>query len=273
MSISLCTITFRHHLQSIENIAAWAAKNDFEGIELWGAHARNLACHEKYDALWIQSYGLSVSMISDYLSFHVSTEAVCDHVAELSDLAKRWQTDKIRVFAGDVASQAATSSTYEQVVNTLRLACEQLQAHGQMLVIETHPHTLADTPASLLRLIQEVDYPNLKVNFDVLHIWESGADPATVYKSLQSYIVYMHLKNVRARADLAVFAPAQVFSASGVREGMTSLFGGCINYERFFKEIAPINKELPMALEWFGEAPFSVLQQDKNDLARCLYHT
>ena len=39
MKVSLCTITFRHHLLSIEDIANWARCNGFQGIELWGAHA------------------------------------------------------------------------------------------------------------------------------------------------------------------------------------------------------------------------------------------
>ncbi|TIL53510.1 MAG: sugar phosphate isomerase/epimerase, partial [Mesorhizobium sp.] len=42
MRLSLCTITFRHHLLSLEDIARWAEANDFQGIELWGAHARNM---------------------------------------------------------------------------------------------------------------------------------------------------------------------------------------------------------------------------------------
>ena len=53
MKVSLCTITFRHHLLSIEDIANWARCNGFQGIELWGAHARNLAARPELDGSWL----------------------------------------------------------------------------------------------------------------------------------------------------------------------------------------------------------------------------
>ena len=42
MNLSVCTITFRHQLISIAEIAKWSVANGFQGIELWGAHATNL---------------------------------------------------------------------------------------------------------------------------------------------------------------------------------------------------------------------------------------
>ena len=42
MQLSICTISFRHHLVSLENIAEWARCHDFQGIELWGVHAQGL---------------------------------------------------------------------------------------------------------------------------------------------------------------------------------------------------------------------------------------
>lgn len=38
MKISLCTISFRHQLIDLKDIAFWARDTGFQGIELWGVH-------------------------------------------------------------------------------------------------------------------------------------------------------------------------------------------------------------------------------------------
>ena len=43
MKLSICTISFRHHLHSIDQLAHFAKTKGFQGIELWGVHAKNLA--------------------------------------------------------------------------------------------------------------------------------------------------------------------------------------------------------------------------------------
>ena len=48
INLSLCTISFRHQLMSIEQVADWARAQQFHGIELWGIHARNLAHQPEY---------------------------------------------------------------------------------------------------------------------------------------------------------------------------------------------------------------------------------
>ena len=45
MNVAVCTISFRHQLISIDELASWAQAQRFQGIELWGVHARNLAPH------------------------------------------------------------------------------------------------------------------------------------------------------------------------------------------------------------------------------------
>ena len=123
MRVSLCTITFRHHLVSLGEIAAWAQSNDFQGIELWGAHARNLAQQPDRNAEWLDTYGLSVPMISDYLPIDADSERP------------------------NVASQTGRSDSLLETVralNTLRLAHPALQADGgiEFLYAEDHAYPL-----------------------------------------------------------------------------------------------------------------------------------
>ncbi|CEJ10483.1 3-dehydroshikimate dehydratase [bacterium YEK0313] len=257
MRISLCTISFRHHLLSIGEIARFARGSGFDGIELWGIHARNLG--RGYHAEWLAGFGLRVPMLSDYLPLDAPRDDLVLRMAEFCRLAKNWRAPRLRTFAGAKGSAAASPEERAQVVNGLRLAAGYLADHGLRLLVETHPGTLADNIASLLRLIEEVDHPALKVNFDALHVWESGDDLMAAHDRLAGHIDYYHLKNVRDRSDLAVFAPANVYASSGRREGMTSLLEGALDY-------APLLESLPAhaeaSLEWFGDACFSILPAD-----------
>lgn len=75
VKISLCTITFRHQLISLGEIASFARTSGFDGIELWGAHARSLSTHKDKHADWLDDYGLTVPMISDYLPLKAMKKA------------------------------------------------------------------------------------------------------------------------------------------------------------------------------------------------------
>lgn len=268
MKLSLCTITFRHHLTSLDDLAAWASDVGFDGIELWGAHARNLADHPQRNAAWLAEYGLRVPMISDYLPLDGAPSVLTAKTLDLCRLAGRWGARKIRSFAG--ASGSAETGAVERAELTARLrgVCHLTADHGIDLVIETHPGTLADRLSATQALIEAVDHPALKINFDVLHVWEGGDDPVAARAALAPHIAHYHLKNIRSRADLGVFAPDNVYAAAGKRDGMVPLFDGAMDYRRFFASFA--DPQADAALEWFGPAPFAVLRQDRAAVCACL---
>lgn len=90
MNLSVCTITFRHQLISIAEIAKWSVANGFQGIELWGAHATNLEDQPEYGKEWLSSYALKTSMLSDYLPLFEGNDALYFKVHRLCRLAKHW---------------------------------------------------------------------------------------------------------------------------------------------------------------------------------------
>ncbi len=257
MRVALCTISFRHHLVSIGELARFARGHGFDGIELWGVHARNLGPGDH--AEWLAAYGLRVPMLSDYLPLDAPPKTLIERTAELARLAGSWGAPRLRTFAGTKGSAAASAEERAQVAERLRMAAGQLADQGLRLVVETHPGTLADTTDSLLDLLASVDHPNLRVNFDTLHVWEGGDDPLAAHTRLSPHIDYYHLKNVRSRADLPVFEPANVYAAAGRREGMTALFEGALDYGTFLKTLPP---QAEASLEWFGDASFAVLPTD-----------
>ncbi|OAN14052.1 3-dehydroshikimate dehydratase [Photobacterium jeanii] len=262
MKLSICTISFRHQLTSLEHLAEWARRSGFDGIELWGVHAIGLEQQPQYDAKWLRSMGLSISMLSDYLPIvgdkHLGQQK-CEHICRL---ANYWQTNKVRTFAGHQASRSVTASERQAMVNRLRAICHYAEQQGLEVLVETHPNTLADTPASTWQLLQEVDHPVLKLNFDILHVWEAGAEPIDFHHQVAEYVGHYHLKNIASRKQLDVFSPDNVYSPAGTRHGMVPLFDGAFDYRRFLAQIG-LEADKSASLEWFGHDVKSTLLQDK----------
>ncbi len=267
MKLSLCTISFRHHLMSISDIANWAAQNHFDGIELWGIHAMNLADKPGFNAGWLGNMGLSVPMISDYLPINGKLQSALDKIDMLSELAWRWDCRKLRTFAGQTASSDLSPDDKTRIAERMQRLAERAAQHDMKLLIETHPNTLADNSESTRALLSAVDHPALAVNFDVLHLWEAGEAPDQAWQQLKPYIAHLHLKNIRSASMLSVFAPANVYAAAGSREGMVPLFEGAMDYQSFLHSIAG-ETGLDASLEWFGHDVQTVLQNDCRQLQR-----
>lgn len=267
MNLSICTITFRHQLISIEQIAAWAKANHFQGIELWGAHAKNLADQPSYDKHWLASYGLKATMLSDYLPLSAPEHVLYHKVQQLCRLARHWGATKIRTFAGDKDSLDFSQSERNTLFCKLQQICDWLVPHGLNLVIETHPKTYADSVEATQQMFATVDRSNLQLNFDVLHVWESGAKVNQALESLLPYINHFHFKNISGAEHLGVFAPANVYAAAGSREGMVPIFDGAVDYNGFIEYLHqhhnPKLVAMDASLEWFGNHCKKVLSRDR----------
>jgi len=265
MRLSLCTITFRHHLISLDEIAAFAHANGFDGIELWGVHARSLDHRPERNGEWLAGLGLHVPMVSDYLPLDADPVELRRRMFTLVRMARRWQARKIRTFAGRKASVETDAEERCLIAARLRDLAALAADHGLSLLAETHPTTLADCGASTLQLLEEVDHPAFGINFDTLHVWEGGDDPVAFHRRIRPHVRHYHFKNIRARADLAVFEPANVYAPAGRREGMTRLFEGAVDYTPFLEELAG-DGTVEASLEWFGADCLDVLRHDRKKL-------
>ena len=267
MHLSLCTISFRHHLVSLPELATFAARAGLDGIELWAAHARSLRSQPALNGHWLDAMNLDVSMLSDYLPFTGPVRDGEEKLEDLCEMAAHWDTKKLRIFAGKKASTAHTPLEVQSLVSRLRDYCQQAHESGRELVIETHPNTQADTVASTLDLLGAVDHPALKINLDVLHIWEAQEDPIKAWHRLAPYVHHLHLKNISRRQHLHVFAPENVYSAAGSREGMVPLFEGAYDFATFI-EMLPNDRVHSASLEWFGHDPYAVIAEDVQQIRR-----
>lgn len=267
MKYSVCTISFRHQLISLEDIAKWAKAHQFDAIELWGVHAKNLLPFPEYNKDWLAAQGLRVSMVSDYFPLDGDLESSLNNAKEMCEITRSWGAKKLRTFSGGKSSADTSVSERVAGVQRLREYCQIAEEYGLQLVVETHPNTLADTLDSTLQLIEEVNHPALRINFDVIHVWEMGSDPEFALEKIAPLIVHLHFKNITQRDLLNVFNPGNVYAPAGSREGMTSLFTGEYDFKQFLKYLiqdAPLPWEkMDASLEWFGPDVQNILNLDR----------
>lgn len=276
MNINVCTISFRHQLISFKQIALWAKHHRFSGIELWGVHAKNMDDRVECNKAWLHDHNLCVPMISDYLPL-IGDEAIAvDKIKKLGDLCLKWGAKKIRTFAGDKASHNVSPDERKSWTKRLRDLCHIAEHFGLQLVVETHPNTLADTLCSTLQLIEDINHPALHINFDVIHVWESGDDVKQALHSLEPLISHVHLKNIADKSLLHLFSPANVYAPAGNRQGMTPLFDGAFDFSEFLAYVKERSNlcwdSLDASLEWFGTDVMSSLEKD-NGIIEQHYNT
>ena len=276
MKYSVCTISFRHQLISLERIASWAKAHQFDAIELWGVHAKNLQQSSDFTPECLAEKGLSVSMVSDYLPLDGDLEVALASAKLLCTITRSWGAKKLRTFSGNKPSAGMSVAERTACTNRLREYCKIAADYGIDLVVETHPNTLADTLESTLNLIEDVNHPALRINFDVIHVWEMGSDPVFALNQLTPLIKHMHFKNITQRHLLNVFNPGNVYAPAGSREGMTPLFNGEYDFKQFLtylmKESNVPWQNMDASLEWFGPDVFTTLDNDRKELAKLESH-
>ncbi|GIO13734.1 3-dehydroshikimate dehydratase [Cohnella xylanilytica] len=271
MRVNLCSISFRHELVSFRELARYALSAGFDGIELWGVHARslNLQWRDRLRELVrdVRESGMSIAMMSDYVEF-MGDEPFEEEWREKVRTARAFGTDKLRIFAGRRGSRSFGEEDWSVCASRLRELCRIAAEDEVYTVVETHPDTAADSLASTLRLLKEVDHPALRLNLDFLHLWEAGDDPLRAYEQLEPYVLNYHFKNVSSRERLPVFSPANIYSPNGSREGIVPLAEGELSYSPIVRKLAENPTDRPVSIEWFGPDPFEAVRKELEWLKR-----
>jgi sugar phosphate isomerase/epimerase len=91
---------------------------------------------------------------------------------------------RVRVWAGDCGTDAATDETWRRVGDATRAAGELAQAQGLRLGLEFHGRTLTDSADSTVRLLEVVDHPA------VVPYWQPRLDdePEAALEGLRSLV-------------------------------------------------------------------------------------
>jgi len=159
----LVSVTFRK--LSVPEIIALAKQASLEGIE-WGgdihippgdlANARAVRQQTLDNGLQVAAYGSYYRLGTNQIPFESILEA-----------ALALGAPSIRVWAGTVGSLDADKAHWQNVIRDGQKIADQAAAAGLSISFEFHPNTLTDTAPSALRLLREIDRPNIRSYWQV----------------------------------------------------------------------------------------------------------
>lgn len=167
-----------------------------DGIELWGRHLDNLD-EAEIEALSqaIEKIGQRVMVLAPYWDFSSSDEAVEASLADADRyllLKDVFGCDMLRVFSGAPASAESTPLNWERAINGLGRLARMYEGTGVTFVIETHSQQLADTPQSSRRLMEELDEPTVRLNYQNMQ-----GDPVEELDAVYPWVSHCHVNTVK----------------------------------------------------------------------------
>ncbi len=197
---SFCSIAFRD--ESIEEIIPKLASAGYDAVEVWGNHVEGQSPQQLAAIRSLaREHGLGIEVLSPYFWLTNSEELRLESmeraerfVAYCGQLGCR----KIRTFTDcgptGIGSDVATAEQWRVAVESLK----SMTALDReiLFVVETHAKTLADTPASALRLLDLVAAPNLKLNFQFLE-----GDVLAAYEQVKPHVAHAHLQGMDEKGE------------------------------------------------------------------------
>jgi 3-dehydroshikimate dehydratase len=196
MQVCLCTISYRERLLDVALEAA--ARIGFPAVELWG---REPHVSEEYDESRLRGVrtmaeecGLSIPVLGSYL--YLGKTAHREDTITLVDTlhnAHGLHTSIVRVWASDVGSAGASDEVWETTIAEAQEACDRAAKMNVVFAAEMHDDTLADTGASAKRLVEEVDRPNFRLNY------QPATKPGTEDSLARLELVLPHVVHVHCQ--------------------------------------------------------------------------
>lgn len=194
MKTGLCTIAFRD--LPFEQVLDLAVSAGFDGVEPWGSPDHTPEPFDedviKRAAAAVHSRGLEVSQFGSYAN--PTDDGFEQQMKDALATSKLYQTDAIRVWAGNCGSSEATDDQWAAATAGFASFCDQAADAGMILVVEMHNGRLSDTVDGCLRLIESVNKENFRMNFQPMYsdVPEKTLDEA---QRIAPFVSTVHAQN------------------------------------------------------------------------------
>ena len=154
--------------------------------------------------------GLGKIKIDDDFDEHLRR---CERYIEL---AKYFETDKIRIFSFYVPKDEPMSAHRDEVMRRMRAMVDMSEANGIVMGHENERDIYGEQPAECRDLLDTIDSPSLKAIFDPANFVQAGVRPyEEAWDLLKDDVVYFHIKD--ALLESGAVTPAGE-GDGGVRE-------------------------------------------------------
>ena len=137
-------------------------------------------------------------------------------------------------------SARATDDHFALAIELATTLADAAAGAGVVITLETHMGTIHDTAAATVRILDGVDNPHLRANFDAGNMFSTAhaEDAADALDILKERLSYVHLKNCRHLA--------------GRFDYHWSLATGDLDYRRIVTAIVHAGFEGPYCIEYSG---------------------
>ena len=135
-------------------------------------------------------------------------ENMSKELDRLFDLADVFSAPYIRVYSLHKQdgfynwTDSEKEKEYKNNAEVMRKHADHAQKRDKVLLMENEPPTLASTCVELGILLNYVEHPNLKINWDITNGWRAGEYPTVeTYEHIKGHVVQTHLKGVSRQSN------------------------------------------------------------------------
>ena len=200
INVGLCTIAFR--TRPITEVLDLAAEIGFDGVEIWGtAPHMEPYCDDGHVASVreaVDARGLAVGVFGSYVQGLMPD--FDQRSRDALRIAGGLGTRLVRIWSPPGKPGTLAPGEYGRAVEQLREFCKRAADVDTALAIEFHDNYIIERSDSMLRLIEDVGEPNLKV------CWQPSfrEDAEDFYVSLEAmlpHVASVHAQNFRGSHD------------------------------------------------------------------------
>ena len=209
----------------------FAAQQKVDGVELldffWTDAEREIPLAKK----WVADAGMEIAVYAASNDFvKPDASARLQEVADLKrnvDIAMELGVDTMRVFSGDARAGVSLEQGIAWILDGLSTCAAYAETRGVTLALENHGR-FAGRSDQVRDIIEQVDSPALRANFDTGNFLLVGQDPLAAARELAPLVVLVHLKDMRvADADETghrfELADGTVLTGSAIGDGLVDL--------------------------------------------------
>jgi sugar phosphate isomerase/epimerase len=194
---------------TFEAILDFAARNDYNGIELRGIQRQLdlpkcpqfsskeniLATRNRIEEKKLKIVDLGSSAGMHYREGEERRKNL-DEAKSFIQLAQQLSCPYIRVFPNDFPKDQERNETIDLIVKGLLELGNYAKDTGVIVLMETHGDLVQST--EIEKIMQSASHPNVGLVWDVVNMWAvTKESPALVYGRLKKYIHHTHIKDLK----------------------------------------------------------------------------
>jgi 3-dehydroshikimate dehydratase len=189
---------------SVDQLIACCQANGFTGIELKEDSQYALSLSTSREELLLaaekfRSAGITVTNIGTRAIFNGVKEGEAEALEELKrciDMAQTLSARGVRIMLGTYLrynNAGVQPLDTDKVVGYIREACDYAAPRNVEVWIETHNEF--STGQVLRELLEQINRPNCKIIYDIIHPYEFGEEPEETVRLFGKECAHVHMKD------------------------------------------------------------------------------